>query len=125
MATSLATYLFDAPGILIVKDTIFYGLFALILGMSIVFGKHLFRAFFGHIFAIDEAGWRTLERRWLVFFMLAGISNELVRVYLTADQWVLYKQAIVAVFFVFGMYQFRVSMRHRTEAADRWGLRKL
>jgi len=123
MATSLATYLLDAPGIMIIKDTVYYALFALLVGMSIACGKHLFRAFFGHIFAIDETGWRTLERRWLVFFVSAGVSNELVRIFLTANEWVLYKQAVVVVFVLFGLYQLRVTMRYRTAEADRWGLR--
>ncbi len=125
MATSLATYLLEAPNVLIVKDSVFYLLFALILGVSIATGKHLLRAFFGHVFAMSEQGWRTLERRWLAFFVLAGVSNELVRVYLTADEWVLYKQAIVLIFLAFGLYQFRVSTRYRTNDADKWGLRKL
>ncbi len=125
MASSLATYVLDAPNILIIRDSAFYLFFALILGVSIISGRHMLRSFFGHVFAINEAGWRTLERRWLTFFILAGVSNELVRTFLTPDEWVHYKQAIVMVFLVFGLYQFRVSTRYRTEEADRWGLRKL
>lgn len=124
MGTSLATYLFNAPTILILKDSIYYALFALIVGVSSLTGRHLFRAFFGHIFAISEKGWRTLEHRWLVFFLVAAGSNEYVRIFLTPDQWVLYKQLVVFVFLAFGLYQFRVSSRYRTAEADRWGLRK-
>lgn len=123
--TALGTYLFTAPWVLIVADSVYYFLFAAILGVSAWRGWEVFKSFFGHVFAIAEEGWRSLERRWLLFFILAGVSNELVRIYLTTDEWVLYKQAIVFVFLFFGLYQFKVSRAHRLAEADAWGLRKL
>jgi intracellular septation protein len=125
MITSAVTYYFDAPVVLILKDTIYYFLFAGILAYSMWRGKYLFKAFFGHIFAITDNGWRTLQRRWLGFFLLAGSANELVRIFLTTAEWVLYKQVLVVVFLVFGLYQLRVSNQERTEEGDRWGIRKL
>ena len=70
-------------------------------------------------------GWKILESRWFLFFLLAGVSNELVRVSLTVDQWVAYKQYIVVIFLLFGLYQFRVTRKHRLPEADKLGLRKL
>jgi len=125
MATAIVTYLYDSPVVLIVKDSIYYFLFAGILLVSIYHNKHVFRAFFGHIFALTEEGWRVLEHRWGIFFALAGISNELVRVFLTVSEWVIYKQLIVIVFVAFGFYQLKVSKRYRTEEADELGLRTL
>jgi intracellular septation protein len=125
MITAVVTYLYDSPTVLIVKDTLYYFLFAGILLVSTYYDKHVFRAFFGHVFALTETGWRILERRWGVFFVLAGTSNELVRMFLSVNEWVLYKQLIVILFAVFGFYQFRVSKLHRTEDADELGLRKL
>ena len=123
--TALLTYLLTAPWILIIKDSVYYGLFALFLGISLWQKKSLFKTFFGHIFAITEEGWRILEGRWFVFFVFAATSNELVRMFLSADEWVLYKQAIVFVFLGFGLYQFRVSIKYRLPEADALGLRKL
>ncbi|QQR65065.1 septation protein IspZ [Candidatus Kaiserbacteria bacterium] len=123
--TALLTYIFTAPWILIIKDSVYYGLFALFLGVSLWQKKSLFKTFFGHIFAITEEGWRILEGRWFIFFVFSAVSNELVRMFLSADEWVLYKQAIVFVFLGFGLYQFRVSMKHRLPEADAIGLRKL
>ena len=125
IATAIVTYLYDSPIVLIVKDSIYYFLFAGILLLSVDYQKHVFRAFFGHIFALTETGWGILERRWGVFFAIAGISNELVRVLLSLSEWVLYKQLIVVAFLVFGFYQLKVSIRHRTDEADEFGLRTL
>ena len=125
MLTALATYLFTAPWMLIIKDSVYYALFALLLGVSLYMRKAIFKAFFGHIFAIAEEGWRILELRWFAFFIFAAASNEFVRIYLTADEWVLYKQLIVFIFLGFGLYQFRVSMKYPLPEADRLGLRKV
>lgn len=122
--TSLLTYLYTAPWMLIVKDSIYYFLFAAFLGVSLVKQLGVFKAFFGHIFALEPIGWRILEQRWFGFFLLAGSTNELVRWYLTVDQWVIYKQVVVVVFLAFGLYQFTVSRRHRLPEADRLGLRR-
>lgn len=123
--TAFITYLFSAPWILVIKDSAYYILFTLFLGISLWRRLSVFKAFFGHIFAIDEAGWRILEWRWFVFFLLAAISNEAVRTLLTTDEWVLYKQAIIFFFLGFGLYQFRVSRAHRLPEADALGLWKL
>lgn len=122
--TALVTYIFVAPWVLIIKDSLFYFLFAFIVGISLWRNRSIFKIFFDHIFAITETGWHLLEKRWFLFFVLAGVLNELVRVLLSADDWVLYKQAIVLVFLGFGLYQFKVSSKHRLPEADRLGLRK-
>ncbi|MFT5036682.1 MAG: intracellular septation protein [Candidatus Azotimanducaceae bacterium] len=122
--TALLTFLFTAPWILIAQDSVYYFLFALLLGVSMWKNLGLFRSFFGHIFAIAFEGWNVLEQRWFVFFILAGLSNEFVRVFLSTDEWVTYKQVIVLLFLIFGLYQFRISSKYRLEEADRLGLRK-
>jgi intracellular septation protein len=124
IVSSFVTYLYTAPGILIFKDTAYYALFATILIISLWRRRSLFQAFFGHIFAITDTGWRLLEVRWLAFFILAAISNEFVRMNLTVEQWVIYKQVMLALFFFYGTYQFRVTIRHRLPDADKWGLRR-
>ncbi|MBP9749210.1 MAG: septation protein IspZ [Candidatus Pacebacteria bacterium] len=125
MLTALITYLFAAPWILIMKDSLYYALFALLLGVSILKNLAIFRSFFGHVFALQEIGWRILEQRWFGFFLFAGASNELVRLLLNAEQWVLYKQIIVFIFLSFGLYQFRISSKYRLPEADALGLRRI
>jgi len=123
--TSLLTFVYTAPWMLILKDSIYYFLFAIFLGFSLWKGKNLFKSFFGHIFAMKEKGWKILESRWFFFFMLAGVSNEVVRVSLTVDQWVLYKQFVVVIFLLFGLYQFKITSKYRLPEADKLGLQKL
>lgn len=123
--SALVTYLLTAPWVLIITDSIFYLLFSLILGLSLWHNHSVFKTFFGHVFAITTEGWRVLEKRWFMFFVLACVSNEMVRVFLSPDDWVIYKQMVVVVFVVFGLYQFKVSIEHRLLEADRFGLRKL
>lgn len=123
--TAYITYLYTAPWVLILKDSIYYFLFAALLSLSIIRHTLLFKLFFGHIFAISDTGWRVLERRWLLFFIAAGVSNEFVRTTLTTADWVVYKQIIIAVFLFFGLYQFRVSSAYRIpDESDRLGLRR-
>ena len=122
--SALVTFLFTAPWILIIKDSVYYFLFAFMLGFSLWKRRSVLKTFFGHVFLIEEKGWRMLEKRWFVFFLFAGFSNELVRMFLTLDQWVLYKQLVLVVFLSFGLYQFRVSVKYRRPEADKWGLRK-
>ncbi len=123
--SALVTYFYNAPWILIVKDTVYYLIFVLLLGFSIWKKHSIFKTFFGHVFAMSDEGWRILEMRWFLFFLFSAVSNEAVRIFLTPDEWVLYKQLMLAIFFTFGMYQFRVSMKYRLESADRFGLRKV
>ncbi len=122
--TALITYYFKLPEVLIFKDTVYYLFFASLLFLSIWKEKGLFKAFFGHIFAIEDKGWFVLERRWLVFFILAGCSNEYVRNFLSDDDWVIYKQVVVFFFLGFGLYQFTITSKYRLGETDKLGLRK-
>lgn len=124
ITTSLLTYLYDAPWVLIVKDTVYYYLFAGIIGFALWKQRSILELFFGHIFAISDRAWNILEKRWLVFFLTAGTANEIVRMMLTPEQWVIYKQGVIVVFVIFGMWQFGVSRKYRLSEADSWGLRK-
>lgn len=125
ITTSLVTYFYNIPSLLIIRDSVFYIFFAIVLGVSMARGMHVFKIFFGHIFAITNEGWRILETRWLAFFVLASASNEYARIFLNPDAWVVYKQCVVIGFIFFGTYQFRVSMRFRLPEADSLGLRTL
>jgi intracellular septation protein len=125
IATAFVTFWFTAPWVLIVKDTVYYLFFGGLLGFSVWRTKSIFKAFFGHIFAIKDSGWSMLERRWCYFFIFAAISNELVRMYLSVNDWVIYKQIILVLFLVYGFYQLKVTVRHRLPEADKFGFRRL
>ena len=122
--TAFVTYWYNAPWVLIFKDTVYYALFAIILTISLRSTQTIFEKFFGHVFALTKTGWKVLEQRWRIFLVLAAVMNEYVRIFLTVDEWIIYKQIILVVFFLFGMYQLRISSKYRTEEADKWGFRK-
>lgn len=122
VVTAVVTYWLNQPWILIVKDTVYYLFFALLLAGSVLLRKYMYRFFFGHIFALTTTGWKKLELRWMYFFIAAGVSNEVVRVLLTPDEWVMYKQGMVIIFLVFGFYQLRMIGQHRMPGTDTFGI---
>ena len=73
------------------KLTIIYCLFGGALLGSMLLGKLLLPIVLDMAIHIDKDGWRKLTLRWgLFFFALAGL-NEVLRHYLTWDQWVTFK----------------------------------
>lgn len=97
----------------IFQDTLSNAFFSLLLGASLLMGKPILKAMFERVFAMDDAGWRTLTIRWTIFLALVAILNELVRVFGTTEQWVYFKVANVTITTLFAFWQFRLSARHR------------
>lgn len=122
IVTSFFTYYLNNPDILIIKDSVMYIGAAIVLSAGIWSGKHFYRMFFHHIFALTDHGWLILERRWAIFFGTAGILNEYVRVMLTIDQWVLYKGYFTIFLVIFGFYQLRMMSQNRLPNSTKIGL---
>ncbi len=119
-----ATLYYTDPQWLIVKDTIYDGLFAFAILVSLAFRKNLLRKFFMPLFAITDHGWHILAVRWALFFLLSAGLNEVVRRLVVPEVWVYYKIANTIVLIVFGLAQFRLTGRERIEQeANRLGLR--
>lgn len=123
MTIALSTYIFASPTLLIVKDSLYYSLFALVLGVSIARKRYIFKTFFGHVFNMTDNGWKLLQKRWIVFFIAVVVGNEIARRALTPDEWVLYKQIIVLLFVSFGFYQLKLIRMHRSPEASLNGFR--
>ena len=119
-ALSLA---FHNPFFIIVKDSIYYGIFSLALAIGTLIDRSPFRMFFEDFFAMSERGWNILSTRWAVFFCLLAVGNELVRQHYSPEQWVGYKFWILIVTWIFGFYQFTVIRRERLPEANTWGMR--
>jgi intracellular septation protein len=115
--------MFDNAFFIIIKDTLYYGIFGLALLVGLVIGRSPFQVFFEDFFAITERGWRTLSLRWAIFFLLLATSNEVVRHLYDPLVWVQYKLGILFVTWVFGFYQFTLMRRERLPIANPWGLR--
>lgn len=119
------TLFYQAPDALILADTIYYLLMGLVILAGQVFFKfNLLQRIFASTFAMHDAGWAVLARRWIVIFILAGLANEVARQFLTPEAWVNFKLLKVVTVGVFGFYQFTVSKKYRIiEQSNQWGLR--
>jgi intracellular septation protein len=73
------------------KPTIIYGLFALILGGGLLFGRSFIAILFDQMFNLTPAGWRVLTLRWALFFFAMAILNEFIWRTQSTDFWVNFK----------------------------------
>ncbi len=119
-ALSVATH---NPSFIIIKDTLYYGGFALALSIGALIGRSPFRFFFSDFMAISTRGWSILERRWMIFFALLAIGNEFARRSLVPEDWTLYKLMALFVTWGFGFYQLTLTHRERLPEAAPLGLR--
>ncbi len=112
-----------SPAVFIVKDTLYYGLFGLLLLIGCLRGQGWLKAFFEGLLDISDRGWYLLSLRWSVFFLLLAVSNEYVSRHYHLDVWIHYKLAATILLNLFGWYQFLLIRRYRNPAASAWGLR--
>ncbi len=117
------TLFIHIPSIFILRDTIFDGIFGLVLIASVWYGKPLFKYIFRGVFAITDAGWSALSMRWGIFFLILALMNEWVRHTLTPEDWVLAKIFIIVLSVLFGAYQLRLTKKERLPDATAWGIR--
>jgi intracellular septation protein len=114
---------FESSFFIILKDTLYNLFFALILLAGLLRGTSLLKTFFGDFFAMTDRGWMILSRRWMFFFFLLTIGNEIARATLTPEVWVIYKFGALIITWIFGFYQFTLARRERLPEASSWGLR--
>ena len=104
------------------KPTIVNGLFAVILGGGLMAGKLLLRHAFGEAFRLTEEGWRLLTLRWIGFFILLAILNEIVRRHVTTDTWVTFKTfGIMPLTFVFTITLLPLINKHQLDEPNETG----
>lgn len=119
----LFTIILKDPFYLILKDTLYNGIFAVILFVGLYFNKALLEPMFKDLFCMTERGWRTLSFRWAVMFTLLTISNELVRINCTPEEWVMYKGVATLATIIFSLYQFKLAKKERLPESTPWGMR--
>jgi intracellular septation protein len=74
-----------------VKPTIIYGLFALVLGGGLLFGRSFIAILFDQVFNLTAEGWRVLTLRWALFFVAMAVLNEIIWRTQSTDFWVAFK----------------------------------
>lgn len=95
------------------KPTIIYGLFGLVLGGGLLFGKSFIAVMFDQMFNLTAAGWRALTFRWALFFIAMAVLNEAIWRTQSTDFWVAFKAfGAVPITAVFAMLQMPLINRH-------------
>jgi intracellular septation protein len=119
----MLSIIFDNPFYIIIKDTLYEFIFGLALLIGLILGRSYLKTLFGDFFAISEHGWKLLTLRWMFFFFLLALSNEIVRRILTPETWVIYKFIAVFITWIFGFSQFTLVKRERLPESTPWGFR--
>lgn len=118
-----ATILFSNPTFLIFKDTLFWGIFSLIIFGYYMRNVLILKKLFIGIFDITDKGWKIVSIRWMVFAFLLAASNQLALWYFTPGQWVTYKMITLIALIIFSIWQFFLSRKERNVNASPWGMK--
>ena len=98
------------------KPTILYFLFALILGFGLFYGRSYLQYIMDSALPMTDKGWLILTRRFVVFFVILGISNELIWRFFSTDTWVNFKTfGLPGAMFIFFFAQAGLIKRHFIE----------
>ena len=109
------TLYFNNPIFLYLKPTIINLIFALTLLVGkLFFNKNFLKFFFKTAFQLDETGWDKLNYRWVSFFFLLAILNEMVWRTQTEMVWVNFKVwGILPLTFIFTALQIPLINKHK------------
>ena len=101
------TIYFDNPIFIYMKPTIINTLF----GLALLFGKYftsepILKKILGKSMPLSDEGWQILNNRWMYFFFLLAILNEIVWRTQSEEFWVNFKVwGMLPITFVFTAFQ--------------------
>lgn len=104
------TLYFDNKIFFYMKPTIVNILFAGILFIgNYFFKKNLLKSLLENSIQLEERGWDILNIRWILFFIVLALLNELVWRTQTEDLWVKFKVfGIIPITLIFTVFQIKV-----------------
>ena len=98
------------------KPTIINILFAGILFIGNLMNKPLLKLLLGETLKLQDAGWSILTTRWISFFIVLAILNEIIWRTQSTDIWVNFKVfGILPLTFIFTLTQFSVIKKFQIE----------
>jgi len=110
------TILLDDDLFIKIKPTIVNLLFAAILAGGLATRRHFLKLVFDGAFHLTERGWAVLTLRWVGFFVVLAVLNEIVWRGFSSDTWVAFKVfGILPLTLVFSLAQVPLILRHRKD----------
>ena len=107
------------PSFIKMKPTMVNLLFAVALGGGLIMGRNFLQLLLGQAFRLTEEGWRKLTYRWIGFFLVMAVVNEIVWRNFSEATWASFKVfGILPITIIFAMLQVGLIQRHGLENAD-------
>ena len=110
------TIYFDNPVFIYIKPTIINLLF----GLALLFGKYftdepILKKMLGKSISLTNEGWSILNKRWMIFFFVVAILNELVWRTQSEEFWVNFKVwGLLPITFIFTAFQIGLINKYKT-----------
>ena len=117
----LLTIFLKNPDFIIIKDTLYFGIFGLCILVTLLQKKLLLKNMFQSIFAISDKAWKIVSWRWTAVMLVIAGSNEFARIFFSPSGWVHYKFFVLIGIFIFSAFQFLLTRRERLDHATKWG----
>ncbi len=111
------TIYFQNPIFIYLKPTIINIVFAFTLFIGkVFFKKNFLKIFFKGSLKLEEVGWNKLMYRWIGFFIVLAILNEIVWRTQSQEAWVNFKVwGILSLTFVFTAFQIPLINKYKNE----------
>lgn len=98
------------------KPTVLYVMFAAVLWGGLFTGRIFLKYLLAQSMNLPDAAWRTLTRRWVIFFLSLALLNEFVWRNFSTDTWVAFKVwGVIPLTFLFVIAQTPYISRHMIE----------
>jgi intracellular septation protein len=107
------TFWLNDPSFIKMKPTMVNVLFASILGAGLYLNRPFLKLLMGEAIAMTDHGWRVLTLRWIGFFLVVAVLNEIVWRNASEATWVNFKVfAILPLTLAFAVAQVGLMKRH-------------
>ena len=109
------TIYFNNPIFIYIKPTIINILF----GLALLFGKHftnepVLKKILGKSIILADEGWNILNKRWMIFFFVLALTNELVWRTQSEEFWVNFKVwGMLPITFIFTAFQVKLITKYK------------
>ena len=111
------TIYFKNPIFIYIKPTIINILFGLVLLCGKFFSKEpILKKMLGNALKLNNEGWEILNKRWVYFFFILALINEVVWRTQSEEFWVNFKVwGILPITFIFTAFQFNIINKYKSD----------